>query len=185
MSPLEFVDREFENPTVKAAMLFFNGLREVDLRCRGFGNHIPALLASERLAQICKGGSVNLARALCSDILEHGGRFRTSAIVSNVEVWANKAVGVALDDGEVIESNIVVSNLNPQQSFLDLLPSYALPEEWSQMAANFRYNLLAPLFSLHLNLREAPEYSAAVENPLMVILGLDDSQQFKQIVDCH
>ena len=32
LSPLEFVQQEFEHPTVKAGLLFFNGLREVDLR---------------------------------------------------------------------------------------------------------------------------------------------------------
>jgi phytoene dehydrogenase-like protein len=44
-SPLEFVQQEFENPTVMAGLLFFNGLREVDLRTRGFGHHIAALVA--------------------------------------------------------------------------------------------------------------------------------------------
>src|SRR5690606_22177224 len=28
LSPLEFVEREFEHPTIKAGLLFFNGLRE-------------------------------------------------------------------------------------------------------------------------------------------------------------
>jgi len=46
LSPLEFVEREFEHPTIKAGLLFFNGLREVDLRLPGFGHHIAALLAS-------------------------------------------------------------------------------------------------------------------------------------------
>src|SRR5262249_20610226 len=46
LSPLEFVHREFEHPTVQAGLLFFNGLREVDLRLPGFGHHIPALLAT-------------------------------------------------------------------------------------------------------------------------------------------
>src|SRR5438046_9076970 len=42
LSPLEFVTRHFENDTVRAGLLFFNGLREVDLRLRGFGHSIPA-----------------------------------------------------------------------------------------------------------------------------------------------
>src|SRR5262249_28345665 len=37
LSPLEFVEREFENDVVRAGLLFFNGLREVDLRLKGFG----------------------------------------------------------------------------------------------------------------------------------------------------
>ncbi|OYW76526.1 MAG: hypothetical protein B7Z37_08365 [Verrucomicrobia bacterium 12-59-8] len=46
LSPIEFVMREFEHPAVRAGLLFFNGLREVDLRQKGFGHSIPALLAS-------------------------------------------------------------------------------------------------------------------------------------------
>jgi phytoene dehydrogenase-like protein len=60
LSPLEFVMREFEHPTIQAGLLFFNGLREVDLRVRGFGHHIAALLASTAKAQMTVGG----ARAL-------------------------------------------------------------------------------------------------------------------------
>jgi len=64
LSPLEFVVREFEHDVVRAGLLFFNGLREIDLRLRGFGHSIPALLAGRHMAQMCLGGSANLAQAL-------------------------------------------------------------------------------------------------------------------------
>src|SRR6202040_1178296 len=70
LSPLEFVQREFEHPLVQAALLFFNGLREVDLRCRGFGHHTAALLASAGKAQMCIGGSAALTHALVSAVSE-------------------------------------------------------------------------------------------------------------------
>ena len=57
LSPLEFVQQEFDHPTVQAGLLFFNGLREVDLRVRGFGHHIAALLASPAKAQLSRGGT--------------------------------------------------------------------------------------------------------------------------------
>src|SRR3712207_8483068 len=61
-SPLEFVHQEFEHPTIKAGLLFFNGLRGVDLRVRGFGHHIAALLASPAQAQMSRGGTAALDR---------------------------------------------------------------------------------------------------------------------------
>ena len=70
---LEFVEREFEHPVIRAGLLFFNGLREVDLRLRGFGHHIPALLASPAKAQLCLGGSERLAEALAAAVREAGG----------------------------------------------------------------------------------------------------------------
>ena len=66
LSPLEFVTRHFENDVVRAGLLFFNGLREVDLRLKGFGHSIPALFASRAKAQMAVGGSSSLARALVS-----------------------------------------------------------------------------------------------------------------------
>ncbi|MDE0335752.1 MAG: NAD(P)-binding protein, partial [Defluviicoccus sp.] len=64
LSPLEFVESEFTHPTIQAGLLFFNGLREVDLRVRGFGHHIAALLASTAKAQMTVGGAHMLAVAL-------------------------------------------------------------------------------------------------------------------------
>src|SRR5262249_59672122 len=73
LSPLEFVHQEFEHPTVKAGLLFFNGLREVDLRVRGVGHHIAALLASPAKAQMSRGGSAAVARALEAAVRASGG----------------------------------------------------------------------------------------------------------------
>lgn len=187
LSPLAFVRREFSHPAVQAGLLFFNGLREVDLRLPGFGHHIPALLASDRYAQMTVGGAARLSDALQSAIREAGGEIRTGAALSRLLIERGRAAGVVLSDGEVIRARkVVASGLNPQQTFLDLLPSADLPDDWRRRAGDFRYNLLAPLFGLYLNLAEAPQYRAAAGNEaLMVILGLDRAEEFGEIVAAH
>ena len=97
LSPLEFVQREFEHPTIRAGLLFFNGLREVDLRVRGFGHHIPALLAGRAKAQMCVGGSAVLARALESAVRESGGTTRLRTTPRRILVENGRAVGVETD----------------------------------------------------------------------------------------
>src|SRR5204863_4920531 len=104
LSPLEFVEREFENDVVRAGLLFFNGLREVDLRQKGFGHSIPALLASDHMAQMCRGGSARLAEALVADIRQHGGEVRTSAEPRSILVRDGRVCGVELTSGERIET---------------------------------------------------------------------------------
>lgn len=191
LSPLEFVQREFESPVVQAGLLFFNGLREVDLRLRGFGHHIAALLASPAKAQMALGGSAQLARALESSVRASGGTILTGAEPSSILIENGRAVGVVLADGtEHRASQFVASSLNPQQTFLDLIEPGLLPREWSKRAEAFRYNLLAPLFGLNLNLRAAPDYAAARTDPalrdaFMVILGLEHVDQFSEIVRHH
>jgi phytoene dehydrogenase-like protein len=191
LSPLEFVAKEFEHPTVRAGLLFFNGLREVDLRVRGFGHHIAALLASPAKAQISRGGSAALARALEAAVRESGGEFRVMTEPRRIIVEGGRALGVETTEGEFIRArNFVASSLNPHQTFLDLLDDTLVPTEIHERVKNFQYNLLAPLFALHLNLREPPQYSCSARHPevaraLMVIMGLDHFDQFGDIVRHH
>jgi len=190
-SPLEFVMREFEHPTIQAGLLFFNGLREVDLRARGFGHHIPALFASKGRPQMARGGSKRLAMALERKVAQTGGEILLHADPKEIMVEAGRAVGVKLADGRIFRAKLgVVSSLNPQQTFIDLLKCDALTEDWRLKASDFRYNLIAPLFGLNLNLREAPNYKASRKFPelndaLMIVLGLDRIEQFEDIVRHH
>jgi phytoene dehydrogenase-like protein len=190
LSPLEFVEQNFEHPAVRAGLLFFNGLREVDLRSPGFGHHIPYLLASPVKAQMCLGGSAALAHALVSSLQHHGGKLRLSTELKRIAVESGRATGVEIADGEFIAARRVVSSLNPHQTFFDLLDESDVPHAWREKAAKFEYNLLAPLFALNLNLHEPPQYEAAERHPelndaLMVILGLEEFEQFHDIVRHH
>jgi phytoene dehydrogenase-like protein len=191
LSPLEFVHQEFEHPTVKAGLLFFNGLREVDLRVKGFGHHIAALLASPAKAQMSRGGSAALARALEAAVRESGGEIALMTEPARIVVEDGRAVGVETVEGELIQAKqFVASSLNPTQTFVDLLDKALVPREIREHVERFQYNLLAPLFALHVNLREPPRYAANTEHPelaraFMVIMGLDHVDQFHDIVRHH
>ena len=191
LSPLEFVRREFRHPVIQAALLFFNGLREVDLREPGFGHHIPQLLAADAFAQICLGGSKQLALALVAAVEETGGRIDCQTRPTRILVEAGRVVGVETDDGRQLRARkFVASGLNPQQTFLELFEATDIPASWRQMAEDYRFNLLAPLFATYLNLKAPVQYAAAdgcpeLNEALMVILGLERLEQFMEIVDHH
>lgn len=183
-SPLEFVEREFESPVIQAGLLFFNGLREVDLRAPGFGHHIPALIASRGKAQMCRGGSANLARALVKAVTASGGEIRLGCEPKRIHVANGAVTGVETASGEFIPARFVASGLNPLQTFLDLIDPLALPAGWREKAAGYRFNLLAPLFAVNVELSAAPVYGSG-SHPLMVILGLEHASQFREIVSSH
>jgi phytoene dehydrogenase-like protein len=190
-SPLEFVQREFEDPTVMAGLLFFNGLREVDLRVRGFGHHIAALIASPAKAQMSRGGSAALARALEAAMRASGGDIRLMTEPARIVVQDGRAIGIETSEGEMILArHLVASALNPHQTFLELLEPTAVPRAIREQAGRFQYNLLAPLFALNLNLHEPPRYTAAANHPelahaFMTIVGLDHIDQFFDIIRHH
>src|SRR5215468_1557097 len=191
LSPLEFVSQEFEHPTIKAGLLFFNGLREVDLRLRGFGHHIAALLASPAKAQMSRGGSAAVARALEAAVRASGGEIRLQCEPQRVLVEGGRAIGVETTRGEVFRArHFVASSLNPHQTFLDLIEDALIPRQVRDQVAKFQYNLLAPLLALNLNLSDPPRYAARANHPeldhaFMVILGLDHVDQFPEIVRHH
>jgi len=190
MSPLEFVTRHFEHDAVRAGLLFFNGLREVDLRLKGFGHAIPAILAGKHLAQMAIGGSAALARGLIADITEHGGRILCAANIESLIVEGGRVTGVATFDGSRFTARAIVSGLNPTQTFVDLLPANAVPAAVREAAQRFEYNLLAPLFALNLTLKEPPRYPAFVPregqaHPFMTIMGLERFETFHDIVRAH
>src|SRR5262249_39102350 len=129
--------------------------------------------------------------ALIADIREHGGEIRTGVEPKAILTRSGRAIGVELDDGERIAAGaFIASGLNPQQTFLDLLDAEAAPRPVREATAGFRYNQIAPLFSLNLALREPPRYTAAERRPelgraFMVILGLESLEQFPDMVAAH
>ncbi len=191
LSPLEFVHKYFRHPTIQAGLLFFNGLREVDLRIRGFGHHIPSLLAQPSKAQMSVNGSKALAQALESAVTRSGGTIVTNAQPETLIVESSRVTGVRLENGEIFKARkFVASSLNPHQTFLELIPDKDLSHSWRAKAEAFKYNLLAPLYALHLNLNEPPRYKASDSDPalskaFMTILGLDHIDQFSDIVAHH
>ena len=191
LSPLEFVVRHFEHDAVRAGLLFFNGLREVDLRLQGLGHSIPALLASRPMAQMAVGGTANLAQGLVADITHHGGEIRCGVELRRILVRQGRVAGVELATGEhILAGSFIASGLNPRQTFLDLMPAEAVSAAVRDQAAQFQYNLLAPLFGLHLALDEPPRYAAADRHPelneaFMMLIGLERFDQFQEILEAH
>ena len=93
---------------------------------------------------------------------ESGGEIRLMTEPTRIVVESGRAVGVETPDGEFIRARqFVASSLNPHQTFLDLLDEALVPREFASASSDFQYNLLAPLFALHLNLREPPRYTAS------------------------
>jgi phytoene dehydrogenase-like protein len=124
-------------------------------------------------------------------VRESGGEFRLLTEPKRIVVEGGRAVDIETADGETIRArHFIASSLNPHQTFMQLLDDTLVPGEIRERAQGFQYNLLAPLFALHLNLREPPRYTATAQFPelaraFMVIIGLDRSDQFNDIVRHH
>ena len=66
---------------------------------------------------LARGGMGAISNAIASALQAEGGEIRTHAGVQQIIVRNGKACGVALENGDEINSGIVVSNLDAKRTF--------------------------------------------------------------------
>ena len=121
------------------------------------------------------GGMGAISRALQNGLEAHGGAVRTGAPVARVLVEDGVARGVALESGEIVSADIVVSNADPIRSLVGLLPEGALPADMRAAASDIP--TCGSMGRIHLLIDELPDYvgfPAGEQGPQhegLVILG--------------
>ncbi|WP_211748534.1 phytoene desaturase family protein [Paenibacillus sp. Marseille-Q4541] len=89
--------------------------------------HAPAVLSQLVYVQLglgiyyVKGGMYNIAKGMLRALEEQGVRVRTNAKVSRINTKGQTATGVTLEDGTIIEADLVVSNLEAIPTYHSLL----------------------------------------------------------------
>jgi phytoene dehydrogenase-like protein len=134
----------------------------------GLGANYPIMLAGSTEPfgwAICEGGSVKLAEAMAAHLRDHGGEIRVGATVRQIEVRADRATSILLDDSTTIPvKGVVVSNLDPKHTFLELVGEPDLPPEFAPLVKRWRYDTMS-MFCLYLALEEPVRWKAAAGDP--------------------
>jgi len=194
LSPRDFVEKHFEHPLVRAALLYLCVIREVDVNVPGQGALVPALIAGRVKAQLALGGSAAVARGLVADVHAHGGAVWEGAAVRRIAVERGRAAAVELADGRRLGARaFIASSLNPQQTLLDLLGGEGLDAATRERARAYRYQTVGPLFGLHLALEEPPRYAAGaaggpgddVGRAFLTLLGLRGPEEVYALYADH
>ncbi|MBK5110142.1 MAG: NAD(P)/FAD-dependent oxidoreductase [Thermoleophilia bacterium] len=97
-----------------------------------------------------RGGGQVLAAHLIDVIHTNGGRVRTHAEVTSIEVEEGVATGVTLEGGEQIAAPVVISTADLKRTFLDLLDPAVLPEGLAEIVDGYR--MATPLVCVYLGL---------------------------------
>ena len=144
MSSADFLDEWFEFEPLKATMSAsgiigtFMGPRSPGSAYVMLHHYMGDIDGAFRAWGFQKGGTGEVSMAIARSAQHFGAEIKTEAAVSNVIIKNNKAVGVALDNGDEFHSDIVVSGLDPKQSFLNLVNENELPNEFVRDIKNFR-----------------------------------------------
>ena len=98
---------------------------------------------------VVRGGMGAITRAMASAVTEQGGEIRTDAAVERILVENGRAAGVRLSGGQVLTSDVILSNADPKRTFLRLLGPEDLPatfraqiEQISTRAAYLKFHAI-------------------------------------------
>jgi phytoene dehydrogenase-like protein len=158
----------FESPEVRTWIGFWVAQLAGTGDVFGLGANYPVMVAGSMEPwgwAICKGGSVRLAEAMEAFLRDHGGEVRVDAPVARIEVDADGAHSVTLEDGETIPvDGILVSNLDPKHTFLDLVGADSLDETLRHACERWRYDVMS-MFCVYLALDAPVRWKAAENEP--------------------
>ncbi len=144
MSSADFLDEWFEFEPLKATMSAsgiigtFMGPRSPGSAYVMLHHYMGDIDGAFRSWGFQRGGTGEISMAIARSAEHFGVEIKTEASVNNVIIKNNKAVGVALDNGDEYHSDIVISGLDPKQSFLKLVNENDLPDEFVKDIKNFR-----------------------------------------------
>jgi phytoene dehydrogenase-like protein len=176
---IELIDEYgFEDPRVRMALLSFPAMWGLHLD-DPLGFLFPLYLCRMLAAGLVKGGSHRLSSAIYRSFLGHGGRVIDETEVQRIVLEDGNAVAVETDDGERIEGRTVVSTLNPEQTFLQLVDDDALPNELRQAVEGWEWEERS-MFGLHLGVRGGARFKAEdprVNEAMIVFCGLETEDE--------
>lgn len=144
MSAAEFLDDYFEDDMLKAS-LASAGIIGTALGVQSPGSayillhHVMGDVdGSVGAWGLARGGMGAISNSLASAATEFGAEIRTNAGVTEMVVKGGKATGVILENGDEVNANIVVSNLDAKRTFTKIVNKEDLSEDIYHRAENFK-----------------------------------------------
>jgi phytoene dehydrogenase-like protein len=169
MPMTDILDEWFENDLLKAAI----AARAVFGHLAGPFSPGTGAIWLQRLADDpapvgsgswVRGGPGALADGLVGLIEKAGGQLRTGVSVSRIVIRQGAAAGVVLDNGDEIEARVVVSGVDPRQTFLRLIETDDLTPSFIERIR--RYRVRGVTAKINLVLSGPPEFTAASGDPM-------------------
>jgi phytoene dehydrogenase-like protein len=105
-----------------------------------------------------RGGMGAITEAMARECKARNVTLRTGATVARVLVKGARAVGVELDDGEVVDARRVVANVNPKLLFERLVAPEHLDTDFRARIAAYRCG--SGTFRMNVALSELPDFTA-------------------------
>ncbi|MCP4647250.1 MAG: hypothetical protein GY852_05850, partial [bacterium] len=134
---------------------------------------------------ICIGGSHKFGSSLSKEIILNKGLILENAEVTKIIMEGGKAAGVELFDGQIIKAKTVVSSLDPQSTFLNLVGKEHLPKDLGTYAEKWKWDK-SSFFTTHVALNEPVKYKAddkSIDSTFMNIVGIESMEDVVRLAE--
>ncbi|MEE8141872.1 MAG: NAD(P)/FAD-dependent oxidoreductase [Planctomycetota bacterium] len=163
MSAADFLELWFESEPLKATLAVsgiigtFLGVRSPGSAYVLLHHYMGEIDGAFRSWGFSKGGTGQVSLAIANSARHHGVEIRTEAGVESIRIQDGQTRGVVLENGEEISAKTVVSGLDPHATFLRLVGSEHLEEEFVTQIK--RYKMRGSSGKVNLALDRVPEFA--------------------------
>ena len=159
-TPKQVVDELFESDAVKTLVLSQMAIpRGVGIDYEGGGVEVLTMIAGDEKPELARGGSHSIAQVLQRAYVRRGGQIRAVHHVEKILVQKGRAVGVRLSDGREWKAKLaVISNVDPQSTFIDMVGEEKLPTKFVEKIKGIQLDEFS-YFQVHLALKNPIRYA--------------------------
>jgi phytoene dehydrogenase-like protein len=145
MSAADFLDQWFETDALKATMAAsgiigtFLGVRSPGTAYVLLHHYMGEIDGAFRSWGLSRGGTGAVSNAIANAARRFGAEIRTEAPVARFLLKKGHAVGVVLENGDQLTASVVVSSLDPNQTFLKLMDPRDLPRDFVEAVGRYKF----------------------------------------------
>jgi phytoene dehydrogenase-like protein len=145
MSAVDFLDQWFETDVLKATMSAsgiigtFLGVRSPGTAYVLLHHYMGEIDGAFRAWGLSRGGTGAVSNAIGAAARRLGVEIRTGSPVARIVTRNGRATGVALENGDEFEASAIVSSVDPRLTFLRFLEAKALPSEFVESIARYKF----------------------------------------------
>jgi phytoene dehydrogenase-like protein len=145
MSAADFLDQWFETDPLKATMSAsgiigtFQGIRSPGTAYVLLHHYMGEIDGVLRAWGIPRGGTGAVSEAIASAARSFGAEIRTETAVEQFLTRGDEVTGAVTSAGDEVTGRVTLSSLDPQQTFVRLLPSGLLDRSFLEEVARYRY----------------------------------------------
>ncbi|MGE0041729.1 MAG: phytoene desaturase family protein [Vicinamibacterales bacterium] len=145
MSAVDFLDQWFETDVLKATMAAsgiigtFLGVRSPGTAYVLLHHYMGEIDGSFRSWGLARGGTGAVSNAIASAARGFGADIRVNAPVAHILADGARVTGVALENGDEFETNVVLSSVDPHVTFGRLMDPGTLPAEFVEGLRRYKF----------------------------------------------